>query len=208
MPSLATSFGPSTSHLMRGSVGQLLAASASMRRAWQWLAGRLAHSLANSMPGDGGRAPARSRAAAARRRRTPSVDAARSCAARAWTWWWCRRSWRRPRPARPRAPPARRPAARSTIVSRLALGALARVDGRRHGGAHAHAGSRRRPPPAPRAAPRCLRGGKRAAACRACRAGRRPCAPAATSVDSASLPRLDAVRRPARSARRLFRWRA
>ncbi|MCY1507514.1 hypothetical protein D9M68_417910 [compost metagenome] len=49
MPSFSTSFGPSTSHLMRGSFASPLAASASSVGV-AWLAGRLPHSLASSMP--------------------------------------------------------------------------------------------------------------------------------------------------------------
>ncbi len=49
MPSLATSLGPSTSQPMRGSLASACAASASIVGV-AWLAGRLAHSRANSTP--------------------------------------------------------------------------------------------------------------------------------------------------------------
>ena len=49
MPSFWTSFGPSTSHFTCGSPASFCAASASMVGV-QWLPGRLAHSLASSMP--------------------------------------------------------------------------------------------------------------------------------------------------------------
>ena len=49
MPSLATSLGPSTSHLKARPEAMVLAVSARCVGV-AWLAGRLAHSLANSTP--------------------------------------------------------------------------------------------------------------------------------------------------------------
>ena len=49
MPSLATSLGPNTSHLKARPEAMLLAVSAKCVGV-AWLAGRLAHSLANSTP--------------------------------------------------------------------------------------------------------------------------------------------------------------
>ena len=177
MPSLATSLGPSTSHLMFGQLGQLLGGIGQQRRACSsWRAGcPIPWPARRRRPSPW---PRRRPARSARRIRHADASAGGSSAARPSTWWWCRHSWRRPRPAPRRRTPAASRGLREARWPRAsgwqpfaALTAAITVDADREALAvahrrqhHARRGDAGRPV-------------ERAAACRPCPAGRRPCGP-------------------------------